>query len=162
MSGFIRFVDDYIDDACEGEQVKNLQVLRKYLDELVNDRNQAKWDYDLGCEIDASRKLNIDWNYYQNVLPAEKFAAFRAFSKIAYYMPSKSLDQLYNGYVWDAKNEEFQTQHDMLNFDYGIGPATGVMGFTVMWYKSGHQPNGLEENQLKAIEYARLMCSVSI
>ena len=73
---------------------KKLSIIKKFLDELFEDRN-VNWKYDIGKDINPNSLPNINWTAYDKHLSNGELTTFRAVHSISYYLPSHPFYELY-------------------------------------------------------------------
>lgn len=162
LYGFARVTDDMIDEEKEMSKKKdNLQLIRKFLDEIFDARQKRTWKYDIAINIDPTRKMKVNWPFYRRELNDEQFRTFRALSRIVYYLPAEPFYELCKGYEWDIDGKEVVSEDDLLEYSSYVASSIGTLCVFIMCYKSGRYSDVLSKRQVAMVERAREMGQVS-
>lgn len=132
--GFISAIHNMMTDALQIQskesKEKCLNEIKKFLDEIFQGRNRINrfsWVDKEGNRMDSVGE--VDWAYFEKCLTKEQLAIFRAFSRIAYYLPHEPIYDLLKYYDWDLKKRAIKNESDFMefgNYVYGCIIDTGL------------------------------------
>lgn len=159
LYGFCRVTDDMADSETYDERRKNLDIIRRFVDELFSKSKESKTKDVLA---DPTLPAHIDWAYYAKHLTSENLAAFRGIARISHYMSPGPFYELISGYQWDLDAKVVQNEDDLLQYSTYVAASVGELCVCVMVYKSGWGNwNGSEPRNEWVIEKAREMGQVN-
>lgn len=122
-------------DSCKSMESKRLQlsVIKAFINAIFAGRhsiNRFKW---LETSDDAANSVDkLNWNYFEERLTKHELAIFRAFSRIACYLPHEPFyDLLADWTEWDVEEMIVRNEDDLIAFgSKAYGCISDVMIFT--------------------------------
>ncbi|RWS11464.1 bifunctional lycopene cyclase/phytoene synthase-like isoform X2 [Dinothrombium tinctorium] len=160
LYAFCRVTDNMIDNESIVDKRKDkVNLIKKFIDELSVDRAPS-WKYDVGKKIDPKSVPNIDWSYYEKHLKKNQLAAFRAISRISYYLPLEPFRELIRGYEWDINEKMIETDSDLLEYSSYVASSVATLFTCIMCFKSDFVGRKLIKEDEWLIERARDMGKV--
>lgn len=127
-----------------------LGEIKKFLDELFQGRSSIKrysWVDKEGNRMDSVGTVN--WSFFEKCLTKEQLAVFRAFSRIAYYLPHEPIYDFLKYHDWDLKKKPIKNENDYIEFG---GYMYGSIIDTVLFVYC-HKTNQWLDNYGAATEY---------
>lgn len=143
--GFLTVTDDMIDNSTSRDTKKVcLHDIKKFLLALFDGRcskNRFKWVNKAGTPVYSIDK--IDWKYFEDRLAKEQLAIFRAFSRIADYLPHEPFyGMLEHWKDWDVQEKVIKNEQDLVEFGSKVyGCVTDVIIYTY-YHKTNQSPDG--------------------
>lgn len=157
LYAFCRTTDEMIDDQPDvNTKIHNLELCMQFIKELFSDRKSD-------TEVRARPyETKIDWIKYQTKLTKTQMSVFRAFSRIAFYMPRKSLNHQFLCFKWDVEGRLYKNEDDILEYaDLVLGSCTGELCTYILMYRCNNAKYELIENYSHVIKKSRIMGKVS-
>ncbi|XP_031631815.1 bifunctional lycopene cyclase/phytoene synthase-like [Contarinia nasturtii] len=133
LNSFCRVTDDMVDNN-ESVEFKNeqVQIMTKFLNQLFSNRKIiSKY-----CWTTISSSPIIDWKYFETQLTDEQLSSFRAFARIAYYLPQELLEELIDGYKWDAIGKAVLHEGDLFEYSKYVSSSTASLCTFVLFHKT--------------------------
>ncbi|XP_026807314.1 bifunctional lycopene cyclase/phytoene synthase-like [Rhopalosiphum maidis] len=128
--GFTRITDNMVDDESDFENKKiKLKLCYKFINELFADR---KSDFDVKS---YPQEIIIDWKEYESELTEEELAIFRAFSRIAFLLPRKPFEELFDGFQLDLSGTLYKNVNDLLIYFTLVAGSFGAMCVYIIMYR---------------------------
>lgn len=142
--GFLFAADDMIDNSTSKESKKiRFHDIKKYFAALFDGRygkSRFKWVEKAGTPKNAFDR--IDWNYFEKRLSGEELAIFKAFSRIASYLPHEPFYGFLESWNdWDIEGRIVQSEQDLVEFGskaYGCGSDLTIYTY---YYKMNQSPD---------------------
>ena len=139
LYAFCRATDDLCDDESKSveERKSQLDLTRQFVHDLFSQKTNAP--------------IVIDWDLYQNQLPASCISAFRAFTRLRYVLEVGSVEELLDGYKWDLERRPVLNEQDLEAYSACVASSVGEMCTRVILSQDQ------KENDAWTIERAREM-----
>lgn len=159
LYAFCRVTDDMIDRETEKEERrKQLNIITKFLDQLFSNRvskGYFNWHIKEGSSNDVAAL--VDWNYFKENLTIEQLAAFRAISRITYYLPQKPFYELIEGYNWDIEGRLLKDEEDLKLYSSYVASSVATLCTFIVCKRSNYWPDNFGPKCESMIEHARNM-----
>lgn len=124
-----------------------MSVYGRFLDEIYKNHHSDK---ELIAIVNSNEvidyqksysKSNINWRYYESKLTAEQIHIFRSFSRMAFYLPRKPLDDLIKGFRFDIKGDLLKDENQLCNYAKCVGSGPFTIMLFLLWNKGGDWPS---------------------
>nr|AAO46893.1 lycopene cyclase / phytoene synthase [Blakeslea trispora] len=115
LYAFCRATDDLCDDESKSVQERRdqLDLTRQFVRDLFSQKTSAP--------------IVIDWELYQNQLPASCISAFRAFTRLRHVLEVDPVEELLDGYKWDLERRPILDEQDLEAYSACVASSVGEM-----------------------------------
>lgn len=115
LYAFCRATDDLCDDenVPVNERKDQLKLTRQFVSDLFSQKISAP-----GA---------IDWELYNDQLPASCISAFRSFTRLRHVLEADAIKELLNGYKWDLERRLILNQDDLRHYSACVASSVGEM-----------------------------------
>lgn len=148
-------------DNCHSKELKKnrLNVIIEFLNQLFANRT------DVSCytwKLLSDRESSIDWKYFERQLTKKELSAFRAVSRIAFYLPQEPFYELVEGYKWDIDGRAVRHENDLIEYSEYVASSVATLSTFVFCHKCCRWPDEVGPKTRSMLENARQMGLVSV
>ncbi|KAK4513491.1 uncharacterized protein ATC70_005492 [Mucor velutinosus] len=107
------------DDLCDNEQVPvqkrkdQLTLTHRFVSDLFSQKSSAP--------------SAIDWEFYNDQLPASCISAFKSFTRLRHVLEAEAIKELLDGYKWDLEHRSIMNQEDLSYYSACVASSVGEM-----------------------------------